>query len=79
MQRKSTAQNTRVAEHAGRSFKTGSILSVLPHSMVRTHFESCGVPVTLDDYCIIYSTSSAIEIRILECMHIFLIEACFKR
>ena len=38
--------HTRVAEHAGRSFRTGSILSVPPHSMVRTHSESCGVPVT---------------------------------
>ena len=63
--------HTRVAEHAGRSFRTGSILSVSPHSMVRTHSESCGVPVTLDDFYIISSTSSAIDLRILESMHIF--------
>ena len=44
---------------------TGSILCVLPHSMVRTHSESCGdngVPVTLDHFCIIGSTSSAIDL-----------------
>ena len=62
---------TRVAEHAGRSFRTVFILSVPPHSMVRTHSESCGVPVTLDDFSIIGSTSSAIDLRILESMHIF--------
>ena len=50
--------HTRVAEHAGRSFRTGSILSVPPHSMVRTHSESCGVPVTLNDFRIIGSTSN---------------------
>ena len=63
--------HTRVAEHAGRSFRTGSSLSVPPHSMVRIHSESCGVPVTLDDFRIIGSTSSAIDLRILESMHIF--------
>ena len=51
------ALHTKVAEHAGRSFRTGSILSVPPHSMVRTHSESCGVPFTVDDFCIIGSTS----------------------
>ena len=50
---------------------TGSILSVPPHSMVMTHSESCGLPVTLDDFCIIGSTSSAIDLRILESKHIF--------
>ena len=59
--------HTRVAEHAGRSFRTGSILSVPSHSIVRTHSESCGVPVTLDDYCIICSTSLVpIDRRVLE-------------
>ena len=47
--------HTRVAEHAGRSFKTGSISSVPSHSMVRTHSESCGVPVTLNDFRMIGS------------------------
>ena len=63
--------HTRVDEHDGRSFRTSSILSVPPHSMVRTHSESCGFPVTLDDFCIIGSTSSAIDLHILESMHIF--------
>ena len=63
--------HTKVTEHAGRSFRTGSILSVPPHSMVRTHSESCEVPVTLDYFCIIGSTSSAIDLRILESLHIF--------
>ena len=67
--------HTRVAEHAGRSFRTGSILSVPPHSMVRIHSESCGVLVTLDDFCIIGSTSSAIDLRILQSMHIFKLKA----
>ena len=48
--RKHTKQHTRVTEHAGRSFRTCSILSVPPHSMVRTHPESCGVPVTFRQF-----------------------------
>ena len=63
--------HTRVAEHALISFRTGSILSVPPHSMVRTHSESCGVPVTLDNFRIIGSTSSAIDLHILESLHTF--------
>ena len=47
--------HTKIAEHAGRSFRTGSILSVSTHSMVRTHSESYGVPVTLNDFLIIGS------------------------
>ena len=52
--------------NAGRSSRTGSILSVPPHSMVRSHSESCGIPVALDDFRIIGSTSSAIDLRIIE-------------
>ena len=63
--------HTRVAEHDGRSFRTGSILSVPPHSMVRPHSESCGALATLDDFHIIGSTSSAIDLRILGSLYIF--------
>ena len=61
---------TRVAEHAGRSFRTGSVLSVPPHSMVRAHSGSCAVPVTLENFCIIGSTSSAIDLHILKSFQI---------
>ena len=68
-----------VAEHAGRSFITGSVLSVPPHSMVRTHSESCGVPVTLDDICIIGYSSSAIDLHILKSMHIFKLQPVLNK
>ena len=71
--------HTRVVEHAGMNFRTGSILSVPSHSMVRTHSESCGAPLTLNDFCIIGSTSSAIDLRILESLHSFKLKPLFKR
>ena len=42
--------HTRVAEHAGRSFRTGSLLTVPPHSNIRQHALSCGVPVSIDNF-----------------------------
>ena len=39
--------------------------------MARTHSESCGILVTLQDFFIIGSTSSAIDLRNLESSHIF--------
>ena len=53
--------HTRAAENAQRSFRTHFILSVPLNSKVRTDSESCGVPITSDDFCIIGSTSSAIN------------------
>ena len=43
-----TTLHTRVAEHAGRSFRTASLLTVPPHSNIKQHALSCGVPVSID-------------------------------
>ena len=61
---------TRVAEHAGRSFRTGNRLAKPPHSSIRSHAESCDVPVTLDNFKILSSTSDQIDLRIMESLFI---------
>ena len=58
--------HTRVAEHAGRSFRTGSLLTVLPHSNIRQHALSCGVPVSIDNFKVVGNTKFPTDLRILE-------------
>lgn len=60
----------RVAEHAGRSFRTGSNLSVPPHSAIRDHSNNCNIPINLNSFTILDSASNAIDLRILESLHI---------
>ena len=69
----STVRNLhmRVAEHAGRSCRTGSILASPPHSAIRLHSEQCDSPVSMNNFKIIGRASSLIELRILESLHIF--------
>ena len=62
---------TRVAEHAGRSYRTGVRLAHPPHSAVREHAEACDVGVVLDNFSILNSTSSLLDLRILETLYIF--------
>ena len=61
----------RVAEHAGRSFRTGNVLSQPAHSAVRCHAQCCGCPVTIDNFNIIDHSSNSFDLRILESLHIF--------
>ena len=42
--------HTRVAEHAGRSFRTGALLTSPPHSNIRAHALSCSSPVAIDNF-----------------------------
>ena len=58
--------HTRVAEHAGRSFRTGSLLTVPPHSNIRQHVLSCGVPVSIDNFKVMGNTKFPTDLRILE-------------
>ena len=53
---------TRVAEHAGRSYRTGVRLAHPPHSAVRDHAEGCDVGVVLDNFSILNSTSSLLHL-----------------
>ena len=63
-------QHTRVAEHAGRSFLTGSLLTVPPHSNMREHALSCGVPVSIDNFKVMGNTKFPTALRILESLFI---------
>jgi hypothetical protein len=57
---------TRVAEHAGRSFRTGTLLTHPPHSSVRSHAESCDVPVRDAHFSVLATTSNNLDLRIFE-------------
>ena len=61
----------RVAEHAGRSFRTNIPLQNPPHSSIRSHAEQCGSPITIDQFKIIDSASLHSDLKILESLHIF--------
>jgi len=62
---------TRIAEHAGRSYRTGSLLGSPPHSNVRLHAESCDVNISDTCFKILGSASDVISLRILESLYIF--------
>ena len=62
---------TRVAEHAGRSYRTRVRLAHPPHSVVREHADGCDAGVVLDNFSILNSTSSLLNLRILESLYIF--------
>ena len=62
---------SRVAEHKGRSCRTGQLLSRPPHSAVRAHAEQCDVPVSDSDFRVLASTSGTSDLRILESLYIF--------
>jgi hypothetical protein len=64
------ALGVRVAEHAGRSFRTNVPLASPPHSAIRTHAEKCDLPVRLDDFIVVSSTSGTTDLRILESLYI---------
>jgi hypothetical protein len=63
---------TRVAEHAGRSFRTGRPLAQPPHSSVRLHTEQCSLapPVSINQFKILCNASSQTDLRILESLYI---------
>lgn len=61
----------RLAEHAGRSFRTNIPLSTPPHSAIRDHTSNCNSPISINQFKIIDSCSNPIDLRILESLHIF--------
>jgi hypothetical protein len=62
---------SRVAEHKGRSCKSGQLLSRPPHTSMRTHAEQCGVLVSDSDLRVLASTSGTSDLRILKSLYIF--------
>ena len=61
----------RIAEHAGRSYRSNRNLASPPHSSIRDHTEQCNVPITLDNFKILDYSSNSSDLRILESLHIF--------
>lgn len=61
---------TRIAEHLGRSFRTGRPLSCPAHSSIRLHSERCDHTVSPDNFNILISAKSTLDLRILESIHI---------
>ena len=62
---------SRVAEHSGRSLRTNRILARPSHSNIREHAQTCGTPITIDNFTILDSCSNTNDLRILESLYIF--------
>ena len=62
---------TRVAEHAGRSYRTDRPLARPSHSSIRDHLEHCDSQIREQNFSVIGSTSNPTDLRILESLHIF--------
>lgn len=61
----------RIAEHAGISSRTGKTLESPPFSAIRQHAGQCkACSIDLDNFTIIASCKSELELRILESLHI---------
>ena len=68
-----TARNLyiRVAEHLGKSFRTGNRIASPSHSKVREHIvNSCPQSVSLDNFKILTSSSNFSDLKILESLYI---------
>ena len=64
------ALKTRVSEHAGRSVRTGQMLSSPLFSSVRIHAEQCDTHVSIADFKILDHSKYSSDLRILEAMYI---------
>ena len=63
----------RVAEHAGRSSRTGNILVHPSQSNIRLHVESkCDVDVTENSFKVLSSSPNNLDLRILESLFIYI-------
>ena len=62
---------TSVAKHAGVSFLSGLPLTSHPHSAVRDHSELCSTNVDISNFKILATSSSEIDLKILQSLHIF--------
>ena len=60
----------RVAEHAGKSSRTGARLLSPPHSKIRLHAEECDCHVNLQSFTVLASGSSMTDVRVLESLFI---------
>ena len=65
---------SRVREHAGRSYRTNQPLTNPPQSAVRDHSDRCGPDVDIDSFSILKKHSNPIELRILESLFIYIMK-----
>ena len=61
---------TRVAQHQGKSHRTGQMMSCPPSSSVRDHALSCSASLSIEDFEIVDRNSSFPNLRILESLYI---------
>ena len=61
----------RVAEHAGRSFRTNRILTNPPNSNIYEHASKCNSPITLENFSILNSCNNISDLHILESLYIY--------
>ena len=60
---------TRVAEHAGISFRTG--VPSPPYLAVRDYSDLCSTNVDINNFKVLANSSSEIDLKILKSLHIF--------
>ena len=60
----------RVAEHTGRSVRTGAALAKPPHSSVRSHCTVCGCSADLTTIKVLGRANNQTDLRILESLYI---------
>ena len=68
----STSRNllTRVAEHAGVSYRTGVPLSNPPHSSIRDHNLDCIPTIQIENFTILGMSANDENLKVLESLHI---------
>lgn len=63
--------HSRVAEHRGRSSRTGARLTDPPHSLIRNHANTCSsAPIKIEDFKILGNCNNVLDLRILESLYI---------
>ena len=62
---------TRVCQHLGISDRTGRMMTSPSQSSVRDHSHQCDTPFSITDFSIIGRAHTAMDLRILESLHIF--------
>ena len=67
----SRALATRVAEHAGRSFRTNRVLTNPPNSNIYEHANNCDTPINLDNFSILNSCRNNSDLHVLESLYIY--------
>jgi len=64
--------NTRIAEHAGRSYRTNNPIASPPSSNIRKHCQQdCDSPINKNQFKILTTATTQFDLRILESLYIY--------